>query len=135
MRVPFDQAELTVHCMVHNRDVEYTGEMDSEHLLDRIQLYCPGLSDQVRYVHESINRLEAQALIACGIKYREEHPEEVALYPADWMPTNFTPDEYPSDIREQIIKLDQLEDEAADVCFASWVVILEAREHEQDHPN
>ena len=142
MQVPFDQANLTIHCMIHSCDIEYEASMDSVHILDKLQLYCPGLNRAIMGIHRQIDRVNELRSSEQALAYRACHPEEVAQMPRDWMPGNSTTIEDLDEagrVRVQpfvdrIADLYSLIDKYTDECYNSWVITLERKEDNEHNP-
>jgi hypothetical protein len=123
--VPYSHANLTITCAVHDNIIEFYADEDSESILDRVQLRCPGLSDAIRELHKLGEMVEGEAMVELGIEWRHKHPEEVAMYPGDWMPRHFTFMDFPLRYQERLKEIDGQLETLADECVDSWMVRLE----------
>jgi hypothetical protein len=135
MKIPFSQAALTVHCLVHDVDVEFYPDDDALSPLDLLQLRCPGLDPVIRRLHEQSALTDMLARKSLGLRWRAEHPDEARLLPADYVKIDgWTFDEYPEGYKLTLQSLDQQEEREADECLASWVVSLTiAKEVKREH--
>lgn len=125
MKVPYDQAQIKVFCRRHNVEVEFEANDDALGPLDRLQLTCPKLGEQVRDIHERQSRIMVAEAIRLALKDKEEHPEQYAAFPADFLPTQkFGHQDYSEDVTRQLMHLDRVEEDEDTLCFQSWQVEL-----------
>jgi len=124
MEVSYERAKLTVMCGLHKCPVEYYVDSNAQHILDKANLGCPKLWENVGELHRQQATLRGAASAKSIDDWKRDHPEEANLYPADYVPymdTKYWPPEY----KQAMDELYRQEEELADRDFQSWTVILE----------
>jgi hypothetical protein len=133
MKISYMQAVLTIHCHKHGKEVEFYADDDALGPLDSTQLLCPGLSDEVKKLHERSNAIDLMARKQLALRWAAEHPDEVRLLPSGYMKTDgWTFEQYPLGLQRTLQSLDQQEERLADECLASWTVELTSAEEVND---